>query len=165
MALGPYAEDPEVHDAMAAAVLTDEDQLVRDNALAALSHRGPERGPGRGAAPAGRRPHAGPGGRPYPHRLGRRTGALSNGLADGAPVLPNGAPALPNGSQRQPDRDPEHLLSQVRAPAADGERGAEAWPDEPPAPPARNAPAGAGSTTPAGTGAVGAAGSPRGGRC
>ncbi|MEU1365893.1 HEAT repeat domain-containing protein [Streptomyces sp. NPDC005803] len=41
MALGPYADDPEVHDAMAAAVLDDEDQLVRDNALAALSHAGP----------------------------------------------------------------------------------------------------------------------------
>ncbi|MFF3174417.1 HEAT repeat domain-containing protein [Streptomyces sp. NPDC057900] len=41
MALGPYADDPAVHDAMAAAVLTDEDQLVRDNALAALSHAGP----------------------------------------------------------------------------------------------------------------------------
>ncbi|MFD0023738.1 HEAT repeat domain-containing protein [Streptomyces sp. NPDC058382] len=41
MALGPYADDPEVHDAMAAAVLDDEDQLVRDNALAALNHAGP----------------------------------------------------------------------------------------------------------------------------
>lgn len=44
MALGPYADDPEVHDAMAAAVLGDEDQLVRDNALAALSHAGPSDG-------------------------------------------------------------------------------------------------------------------------
>lgn len=41
MALGPYADDPEIHDAMAAAVLSDEDQLVRDNALAALNHAGP----------------------------------------------------------------------------------------------------------------------------
>lgn len=41
MALGPYADDPEVHDAMAAAVLGDEDPLVRDNALAALRHAGP----------------------------------------------------------------------------------------------------------------------------
>ncbi|MFB7556734.1 HEAT repeat domain-containing protein [Streptomyces brevispora] len=44
MALGPYADDPEIHDAMAAAVLFDEDQLVRDNALAALSHAGPSDG-------------------------------------------------------------------------------------------------------------------------
>lgn len=44
MALGPYADDPEVHDAMAAAVLFDEDPLVRDNALAALSHAGPSEG-------------------------------------------------------------------------------------------------------------------------
>lgn len=41
MALGPYADDPEVHDAMAAAILDDEDRLVRDNALAALNHAGP----------------------------------------------------------------------------------------------------------------------------
>ncbi|MFF1924091.1 HEAT repeat domain-containing protein [Streptomyces sp. NPDC058221] len=44
MALGPYADDPEIHDAMAAAVLGDEDPLVRDNALAALSHAGPSDG-------------------------------------------------------------------------------------------------------------------------
>ncbi|WP_240802814.1 HEAT repeat domain-containing protein [Streptomyces sp. A0642] len=41
MALGPYAEAPEVHEAMAAAVLGDEDPLVRDNALAALRQAGP----------------------------------------------------------------------------------------------------------------------------
>ncbi|MEV7406101.1 HEAT repeat domain-containing protein [Streptomyces sp. NPDC091267] len=41
MALSPYADDPEVHEAMAAAVLDDEDRLVRDNALAALNHAGP----------------------------------------------------------------------------------------------------------------------------
>lgn len=41
MALGPYADAPEVHEAMAAAVLGDEDPLVRDNALAALRHAGP----------------------------------------------------------------------------------------------------------------------------
>ncbi|MER7726193.1 HEAT repeat domain-containing protein [Streptomyces sp. NPDC096323] len=41
MALGPYADAPEVHEAMAAAVLGDDDPLVRDNALAALRHAGP----------------------------------------------------------------------------------------------------------------------------
>ncbi|WP_299537949.1 HEAT repeat domain-containing protein [uncultured Streptomyces sp.] len=42
MALAPYADDPGVHEALADAVLGDEDRLVRDNALAALSEAGPD---------------------------------------------------------------------------------------------------------------------------
>ncbi|MFF0288550.1 HEAT repeat domain-containing protein [Streptomyces sp. NPDC005262] len=41
MALGPYADDPEVHEVLAAAVMDDFDRLVRDNALAALDEAGP----------------------------------------------------------------------------------------------------------------------------
>ncbi|WP_392671375.1 HEAT repeat domain-containing protein [Streptomyces sp. LN785] len=41
MALGPYADDPEVHEVLAAAVMDDFDRLVRDNALAALNEAGP----------------------------------------------------------------------------------------------------------------------------
>ncbi|MFD5062088.1 HEAT repeat domain-containing protein [Streptomyces sp. NBC_01799] len=41
MALGPYADDPEVHEVLAAAIMDDFDRLVRDNALAALDEAGP----------------------------------------------------------------------------------------------------------------------------
>ncbi|MFD4763921.1 HEAT repeat domain-containing protein [Streptomyces sp. NPDC058439] len=40
MALGPYANDPEVHEALAAALQPDA-PLVRDNALAAVKEAGP----------------------------------------------------------------------------------------------------------------------------
>ncbi|MFD9606709.1 HEAT repeat domain-containing protein [Streptomyces sp. NPDC059970] len=40
-ALGPYADDPAVHGALAASLKPDEDPLVRHNALAAVEEAGP----------------------------------------------------------------------------------------------------------------------------
>ncbi|MGW2182999.1 HEAT repeat domain-containing protein [Streptomyces sp. NPDC001732] len=40
-ALGPYADDPAVHEALTAAVHTDDDPLVRDSALGAVEEAGP----------------------------------------------------------------------------------------------------------------------------
>ncbi|MFF8916760.1 hypothetical protein ACF08M_26405 [Streptomyces sp. NPDC015032] len=40
-ALGPYADEPPVHQALTAVVLEDEDPLVRHNALAAVEEAGP----------------------------------------------------------------------------------------------------------------------------
>ncbi|WP_405686881.1 HEAT repeat domain-containing protein [Streptomyces sp. NBC_00057] len=40
-ALGPYADEPAVHEALAASLEPDEDPLVRDNALAAVAEAGP----------------------------------------------------------------------------------------------------------------------------
>ncbi|MFF1646105.1 HEAT repeat domain-containing protein [Streptomyces sp. NPDC058240] len=40
-ALGPYADDPAVHEALAAIVHADDDPLVRDSALGAIKDAGP----------------------------------------------------------------------------------------------------------------------------
>ncbi|MER8089673.1 HEAT repeat domain-containing protein [Streptomyces sp. NPDC058316] len=40
-ALGPYADEPPVHEALTAIVLEDDDLLVRHNALAAVEEAGP----------------------------------------------------------------------------------------------------------------------------
>ncbi|MFJ7493259.1 HEAT repeat domain-containing protein [Streptomyces sp. NPDC097727] len=40
-ALGPYADNPAVHQALTAALRSDEEPLVRDNALAAVEEAGP----------------------------------------------------------------------------------------------------------------------------
>ncbi|MFC9625311.1 HEAT repeat domain-containing protein [Streptomyces sp. NPDC056930] len=40
-ALGPYADEPPVHEALTATVLEDDDPLVRHNALAAVEEAGP----------------------------------------------------------------------------------------------------------------------------
>ncbi|MET9656430.1 hypothetical protein [Streptomyces sp. NPDC006510] len=41
LTLGPYADDPAVHEALAATVHADDDPLVRDSALGAIKDAGP----------------------------------------------------------------------------------------------------------------------------